>query len=145
MTSVKFFFHHVIPTTLLYYRGLLLRVTLICFVAHHVRCTYIFKLNLLVCKKIKRSVEERTDDLKVCFDRFLFLPQSLIKEDKVNADLCATLFNFIVEYGFEIGCNADSRISFETEKLRNFLSTRFSHPAESASSFFAKLTFHFLI
>ena len=54
--------------------------------------------------------------------------------NKVNADLCATLFNFFRKYGFEIGCNADSRISFETEKSRIFFLTRFFCQAESASA-----------
>ena len=40
--------------------------------------------------------------------------------NKENADLCATLFNFTIKYDFKIACNADSRITFETEKSRNF-------------------------
>ena len=52
----------------------------------------------------------------------IFISSRIIEEieDKVNADLCATLFNFTRKYGFEIGCITDSRISFETEKSRNF-------------------------
>ena len=42
-------------------------------------------------------------------------------EDKVNSDLCATLFNFIVGFGCEIGCTADFEIGCQVTRILKFL------------------------
>ena len=61
-------------------------------------------------------------------------------EDKVNSDLCATLFNFIVGFGCEIGCTADFEIGCQVTRILKLF-------FESENSFFLwiKLNFFFKI
>ena len=53
----------------------------------------------------------------------IFISSRIIEEieDKVNADLCATLCNFIVDYGCEIGCTADFEIGCHVTRILEFL------------------------
>ena len=122
---MKFFF-----TTLFqqYYRGFLLRARFVLLLIFAV-LLYLTKSSCLQKEKSKLKTREKLKeayDVKSQFIGFhFFLNHKRVRRHKVNTDVCGSLFNFIVEYSLEIGynadfeiaCNADSRISFETENL----------------------------
>ena len=77
----------------------------------HFFCDTIIKLLLLLLLLLLL-----TDDVEIQFVAFYFF---LYYRRDTTQSMCY-LINFIVKYDFEIGCNADSRIIFEIEKLRNY-------------------------
>ena len=112
---MKFFF-----TTLFqqYYRGFSLRARFVLlrifagllYVTESL-CLRKEKSKLKTREKLKETLTGELTTLKVNLQ--VFISSWIIKElgDKANADLYGSLFNFMVEYSFGIGCNADFEIA----------------------------------